>query len=280
MSKSEINNEHTILESELQDALNDAADATRRGPRLQTRKPQVAWSGLVHGLTGQYTYLKDTDLVAYLKKGAESFDFYKPYGMREIDLVQRIIDVNWRLSRITHITDSLHLSAFLRASEKLVAEHPEASLRDVSPFAEGDAYREDCNELGKLSRYETALDRLLKSLHDEFLTLEADRVNNLFGPTKFTLEGSEGYKWYRDLHAVATRLVEARKELEKKSEIIEEVPAESTESTTSEPKMVRKIRLHIIQPLTRITRETLQTASDWGLLNDLERALFPERSAA
>jgi hypothetical protein len=44
--------------------------------------------------------------------------------------------------------------------------------------------------------------------------------------------------------------------------------------------MVRKIRLHIIQPLTRITRETLQTASDWGLLNDLERALFPERSAA
>jgi hypothetical protein len=79
---------------------------------------------------------------------------------------------------------------------------------------------------------------------------------------------------------VATRLVEARKELEKKSEIIEELPAESTESTTSEPKMVRKIRLHIIQPLTRITRETLQTASDWGLLNDLERALFPERSAA
>jgi hypothetical protein len=79
---------------------------------------------------------------------------------------------------------------------------------------------------------------------------------------------------------VATRLVEARKELEKKSEIMEDPPVESTESTTSEPKMVRKIRLHIIQPLTRITRETLQTASDWGLLNDLERALFPERSAA
>jgi hypothetical protein len=61
---------------------------------------------------------------------------------------------------------------------------------------------------------------------------------------------------------------------------MEDPPVESTESTTSEPKMVRKIRLHIIQPLTRITRETLQTASDWGLLNDLERALFPERSAA
>jgi hypothetical protein len=274
------NTEHTNLENQLQDALNDAADATRRGPRLQTRKPQVAWSGLVHGLTGQYTYLKDTDLVAYLKKGAESFEFYQPYGMREIDLVQRIIDVNWRLSRINHITDSLHLSAFARASQKLVAEHPEASVRDVAPFAEGDAYREDCNEFGKLSRYETTLDRLLKSLHKEFLTLVAYRVNNHQGPTKFTLEGSEGYKWYRDLHGVAQRLVAARKELEKKSEIIEEPPIESTESTTSNPEMVRKTRLRIVQPLTKIAREALETASDWGLLNAMERALFPERAAA
>jgi hypothetical protein len=272
--------EHTNLENEIQDTLNDAADTRGSGPRLRTHKPQVAWSRLIHGLTGQYTYLKDTDLIAYLKRGMESFEFYKPYGMHEIDLVQRIIDVNWRLSRINHITDSLHLSSFARASQKLAAEHPEASLRDVAPFAEGDAYREDCNEFGKLSRYETTLDRLLKSLHDEVLTLEADRVNNHFGPTKFRLEESEGYKWYRDLLAVAMRLVAARKELEKKSEIIEDPIDEPLESGTSEPKMVRKTRLRIVNPLTKITRETLETASDWGLLNEMERTLFPERTAA
>jgi hypothetical protein len=44
--------------------------------------------------------------------------------------------------------------------------------------------------------------------------------------------------------------------------------------------MVRKNRLRIVQPLTKITRETLETASDWGLLNDIERTLFPERTAA
>jgi hypothetical protein len=44
--------------------------------------------------------------------------------------------------------------------------------------------------------------------------------------------------------------------------------------------LVRKKRLRIAQPLTKITRETLETASDWGLLNDMERALFPERTAA
>ena len=275
------NTEHTNLETELQDALNTAADAAGRGPRLQTHKPQVAWSRLLHGLTGQYTYLKDTDLIAYLKRGMDSFEFYKPYGIREIDLVQRIIDINWRLSRINHITDSLHLSAFARASEKLIAEHPEASLRDVAPFAEGDAYREDCNEFGKLSRYETTLDRLLKSLHDELKMLQILRDDMIrVGPNKFRLDECEGYKWYRDLLAVATRLVAARKELEKKSEIIEDPPSEPAESTTSNPKMVRKTRLHIIQPLTKITRESLETASDWGLLNDMERTLFPERTAA
>jgi hypothetical protein len=272
--------EHTNLENQLQEALNTAAEVTGRGPRLRTNKPQVPWSRLVHGLTGQFTYLKDTDLVAYLKRGMDSFEFYKPYGMREIDLVQRIIDVNWRLSRVNHITDSLHLSAFVRASEKLMAEHPEASLRDVAPLAEGDAYREDCNEFGKLSRYETTLDRLLKSLHGEFLPLVAHRVNLHKGPTKFTLEGSEGYKWYRDLLDVATRLVAARKELEKKVEIITELINGPADSTTSEVIMVRKKRLRIAQPLTKITRETLETASDWGLLNDMERALFPERTAA
>jgi hypothetical protein len=44
--------------------------------------------------------------------------------------------------------------------------------------------------------------------------------------------------------------------------------------------MVRKNRLHIVAPLTKITRETLETARDVGLLTEIERALFNERSAA
>jgi hypothetical protein len=272
--------EHENLEKEVQDALNQASQTHGGGPRLQTRKPQVAWSGLVHGLTGQFTYLKDSDLVAYLKRGAGSFEFYRPYGVREVDLLQRIIDVNWRLSRINHITDSLHLSAFSRASQKLVAQHPEASLRDVAPHAEADAYREDCNAFGKLGRYEITLDRLLKSLHEELAKLQYKRDDQRLGPNKFKLDESEGYIWYRDLLAVATRLVAARKELEKKSEIIEDLVEESTESGTSEPEMVRKTRLHVVQPLSKITRESLETASDWGLLNDIERTLFPEKAAA
>jgi hypothetical protein len=97
---------------------------------------------------------------------------------------------------------------------------------------------------------------------------------------KFKLEECEGYKWYRDLLDVATRLVAARKELEKKSEIIEDPPSEPVESGTSEPEMVRKTRLRIVNPLTKITRESLETASEWGLLNEMERTLFPERTAA
>jgi hypothetical protein len=44
--------------------------------------------------------------------------------------------------------------------------------------------------------------------------------------------------------------------------------------------MVRKTRLRIVNPLTKITRESLETASEWGLLNEMERTLFPERTAA
>jgi hypothetical protein len=44
--------------------------------------------------------------------------------------------------------------------------------------------------------------------------------------------------------------------------------------------MVRKTRLLVVQPLTKITRESLETASEWGLLNDIERTLFPEKAAS
>jgi hypothetical protein len=67
---------------------------------------------------------------------------------------------------------------------------------------------------------------------------------------------------------------------QKKSEMIQDPPEDTVESDTSEPEMVRKNRLHIVAPLTKITRETLETARDVGLLTEIERALFNERSAA
>jgi hypothetical protein len=149
--------------------------------------------------------------------------------------------LNPNLAALLNLSSAFLCNPSAAASLRRIAS---ISIRAVAaPFF--DLFWSACNS----SRYETTLDRLLKSLYDEFLTLEAHRVNNLLA---------------------------ARKELKKKSEII----SEPLESTTSEPKMVRKTRLHIIQPLTKITRESLETASDWGLLNELKRTLFPERTAA
>jgi hypothetical protein len=280
-NQDQTNQDHSNLEKQIQESLFNAASILGAGaPRLRTQRPQVAWSGLLHGLTGHYTFLTDTDLVAYLKKGATHFSHYAPVGPRELELVQRIVDTTWRLSRIPHMCECLEMSSVSSAADRIIAANPRASIRNIQPQAEAAAFRVDSNEFVKLGRYETTLDRLLKSLHKELESVQYTRVTRETKSAPYNRDQCEGHKWYGEMLAIAIRLVEARKELQKKSEIIEDPPEPATESTTSEPEMVRKKRLHIVTPLTKITRESLKTAHDVGLLTEIESTLFPERNAA
>jgi hypothetical protein len=220
----------TNLENDVNETLNKARETLGGAvPRLIFEKRQVAVSGLTHGLTGQYTHLSAADLVLYAKTGAQYFKDSQPVGMREIQLLQCIIDTSWRLARVPLVPDG------------------------------------DSNELCKMARYTTTLTRQLIAMSKEYDRMKLFRSQHT-NAGKFDLAVCEGYKQYNELLAVVTRLLEARQELQKKSETIKGplVP------TGSESILVRKMILRVNQPLTKITHQTLQTAADWGLLTEME----------
>jgi hypothetical protein len=228
----------TNLENDVNETLNKARETLGGAvPRLIFEKRQVAVSGLTHGLTGQYTHLSAGDLVLYAKTGAQYFKDSQPVGMREIQLLQCIIDTSWRLARVPLVSD------------------------------------DDSNELAKFARYTTTLTRQLITMSKEFDRMKLFRIQHTY-VAGFKLAECEGYRQYNELLAIATRLVEARHELQKKSEIAKG----RLETIGSDPVLVRKTILRVTQPLTKITHQSLQVAADWGLLTPLELTLTAQAS--
>ena len=266
----------TNLEKEAQDTLNSARETLGDSiPRLINETPQVETHGLKHGLTGQYTYLTAAEMVEYAKTAAAFFKDSTPIGMREIHLLQCIVDTSWRLSRIPALTASLQFSKFTIQAQHLAGAHPETDARALEPYAHTEAFHLGADALAKLARYSTTLSRQLLAMSKEYDRMRLFRRDN-YKSDPFNLEECEPYKKYQDLLTVATRLFEARQELKQKTAKAT-APVESTDSGTN---LVRKTVLRIINPLTKKTRESLEMALEWGLLDEMELTLFPEKKVA
>jgi hypothetical protein len=263
----------TTLEQEIHDKLNSVKSTLGQGPRLINEIPQVEAHGLKHGLTGKFTYLNAEELADYARTAAAFYKDSGPRGMREIQILQCIIDAGWRLGRIPQIAEAQHHSYLTFHTRTLNAQHPGADPQSLAPYAENNAFHYAADDLGKLARYQTTLTRTYIALNKEF-----DRMRH-FGwdhdhVGKFNLQECKPYQHYIELLALAERLIEARRELRLKSKVVEPI-----ESAGSEPNPASQNRLEIINPLTKIARKTFETAADWGLLTGLERTVFTERAA-
>jgi hypothetical protein len=269
------------LEDTLQAKLNKSramlGDAV---PRLITQKPQVATNGLTHGLTGQFTYLTDIQLVIYLSTGAQYFKEMQPVGIRETQLLQRIVDTGWRLTRIPHITQALEHSAVTYHAGSLRAEHPEYSDTVRQPYAESIAFRADVDNFEKISRYETRLSRLFDNLNNQFERIQDKRTASPVHD-KFDLEACEAYQWYTELARVAGCLIEARSELAEKSDLITSADISLSNITSvSFDDLVCKKYINVLVPLTPRTVQILKTSRQWGMLSAMELELFEDPLAA
>jgi hypothetical protein len=269
------------LEETLQDKLNKSramlGDAV---PRLITQKPQVATNGLTHGLTGQFSYLTDIQLVIYLSTGAQYFKEMQPVGIRETQMLQRIVDTGWRLTRIPHITQALEHSGVTYNAGVLRVEHPEYTDTARQPHAEAVAFRADVDNFEKISRYETRLSRLFDNLNKEFERIQ-DKRTRPPEHDEFDLETCEAYQWYTELSRVAGSLIEARAELAEKSDLITSADISLSNITSvSLDDLVCKKYINILVPLTPRTVQILKTSRQWGLLTAMELELFEDPIAA
>jgi hypothetical protein len=229
-------------------------------PRLLTEKPQVAANSPTRGLTGQSVFLQPEELRHYLRLGGLYMAEFKPLGVSQIQLTQRIIDAEWRLNRAGALQEIVHTSTVILESQALQAANPQISQQTVEIHAQAFAARRQCegpNTLQKLGRHETRLRRAVRELRVDYTKMrEAHLIphrNEVWAE-----QSSEACQWYHTLSALAESLIEAREELRDNS--VEEITT-VTDPESTDRLLCRKIgsgRLSALRNHPRYPHRSLQ----------------------
>ncbi len=81
-------------------AINRANAQHSTGPRTEDGKQRSALNALTHGLTARTAVLPSEDLAAYQNHCRQFRDDQRPKGAVEIQIVQELADISWRLNRV------------------------------------------------------------------------------------------------------------------------------------------------------------------------------------
>ena len=275
----EMDNE-ALAEHDLQEALKQSkATLGAATPRLLTTKPLIAANSLTHGLTGQTVFLFPEQLRNYLHIGLQYMQEFEPVSTSQVQLVQRIIDTEWRLNTAIALSSASQTSAMIDEMEARYTADPtgaEPGLESGLVYAQAMAgsLRRQCegpNTLEKLGRHETRLFRELRVMRIDYRTTPGslDARNN------FKPEECDACMWYQKLFDLTTRLIEARQELTKKCVVEDEPVATATEQNPTIEVLALKKTIRIVNPLTKKTLITLNESREEGILTELEQTLFP-----
>ncbi len=178
-----------------------------------TQAPQrISLTALTNGLTGQNMFLEEDEYPAYMTLGAEYIAELRPVGVRETQLAQKIIDLNWRLNTISAVENNLFhssLVAHTRANGDRVAATGD---RTVGMCGKAATWREDCdgpNAFEKLGRHEARVQRSLFKITEEFDRLQAARLKK--SNDSFIQSECKAWIWYDHMLALHTQRLAAEK---------------------------------------------------------------------
>ncbi len=196
---------------------------------------RIALDGLTNAVTGQNMFLEEHEYPAYMDLGAQYIAELRPVGVRETQLAQKIIDLNWRLNTLSAVENNLFHSARVRQ----ISPSDTSDDRVIGMTSKADAWRSDCegpNAFEKLGRHEMRVQRTLTHMTAEFERFQAMRLKKS-GDT-FVLETCKAWIWYDHMLALNTRLVAERRaqEAERRAQddLRESAPAESPSPAPSE----------------------------------------------
>jgi hypothetical protein len=87
--------------------INQANAQHSTGPKTEAGKQRSVLNALRHGLTGQLVVMPNEELEAYQHHLKSFTDEYHPKGATELQLVQTLADVSWRLNRVAALETNL-----------------------------------------------------------------------------------------------------------------------------------------------------------------------------
>ena len=151
-----------------------------RGPKTEEGKAKAAKNSLKHGVLSRNVLLVDEDAGAFSELAERLQATLKPDGELEAALVERIIELIWRLRRLGKIENAVLVWQRLQLAAKQLWSSSDASYSASDIVREaakkegveklvllGQAFVSGEDSLAKLSRYETSIERsLYKALHE------------------------------------------------------------------------------------------------------------------
>ena len=150
------------------------------GPRTAEGKKRSSLNALRHGLSGQIVVLPQEDMQAYLAFGQRLLDDIAPHGELEKQMVQTLVDTQWRLNRGRSVENSMFAIGHEGPAGDIDVPNPQVH----ASMASARLFMQESDKVEKLSRYEQRLTRTFTVILKQFREIQAERkareINQLY----------------------------------------------------------------------------------------------------
>ena len=156
------------MRKQLRDIINYQNSLRSTGPRTAAGKQRSALNAFKHGLSGNHLVMQQHEFAAYAQHTAKMLRDLKPVTEPEKQIAQKIIDLNFRVNRITAIENNM--LNFDMSTNEPDFEEDEGIARMMG---QARAWKKDAQSFEILGRYESRLSRQLLQYQKELERLQA-----------------------------------------------------------------------------------------------------------
>ena len=174
------------LTKELIGEINRLNASKSTGPRSVPGKQRSRLNAVKHNLSGQHLILQESEVEAYNRMSASMLNDLNPKTEPERQIAQKIIDINFRLNRLTAIENNLFTFG-MTSNEKDNDNDDRIEIMS----AQTRAWTERANTFDVIGRYEARLSRQLLQYQKEFERLQTVRKDQEFKDRHKTAEQIE-----------------------------------------------------------------------------------------
>ena len=156
------------MKKKFRDLINQANSLHSTGPKTLEGKKRSSLNAFKHGLSGNHLVLQTHELASYNQLTAAMLSDLKPRTEPERQIAQKIIDLNFRINRITAIENNM--LNFDTTTNEPDFEEDEGIARMMG---QARAWKKDAQSFEILGRYESRLSRQLLQYQKELERLQA-----------------------------------------------------------------------------------------------------------
>ena len=158
------------MRKQLRAIINHQNSLRSTGPKTAAGKQRSSLNAFKHGLSGNHLVMQTHEFAAYEQLTGKMLADLKPVSEPEKQIAQKIIDLNFRINRITAIENNL-LNFDMGANEPDF-EEDEGIARMMG---QARAWKKDAQSFEILGRYEARLSKQLLQYQKELERLQAVR---------------------------------------------------------------------------------------------------------